>query len=131
MLNVPRESTSGRTSPMNGSTTSLNNKVNSGPKRVDSVDSSWDIVEDLPLRWATDYVSLASPGSRLVGMSVLSYALWTDDKLDKRAGAGNGGRMLAVSTKSNIFLYETPKGQRAFHFVKVSQCSVGFVLFVD
>ncbi|KAF9498711.1 hypothetical protein BDN71DRAFT_353746 [Pleurotus eryngii] len=118
MLNVTRESTSGRTSPMNGSTTSLNSKANGVPRRVDSVDSSWDIVEDLPLRWATDYVPLASPGSRLVGMSVLFYALWTDDKLDKRVGAGNGGRMLAVSTKSNIFLYETPKGQRAFHFVK-------------
>ncbi|KDQ29618.1 hypothetical protein PLEOSDRAFT_1038182, partial [Pleurotus ostreatus PC15] len=112
------QSTSGRTSPMNGSTSSLNSKVNGGPRRVDSVDSGWDIVEDLPLRWATDYVPLASPGSRLIGMSVLSYALWTDDKLDKRVGAGNGGRMLAVSTKSNIFLYETPKGQRAFHFVK-------------
>ncbi|KAG9317715.1 hypothetical protein JVU11DRAFT_1929 [Chiua virens] len=80
-------------------------------------DASWDVVDDLPLRWATDFVPLAGTGSRLASSSVISYALWHD-------GPGpNGGRhgrraLLAVATKYNIFLYETPKGERAFHFVK-------------
>jgi hypothetical protein len=30
-----------------------------------------------------------------------------------------GGQLLAVATKNNILLYETPKGERAFRFVKV------------
>lgn len=77
-------------------------------KRADSDD--WDMIEDLPLRWATDFVPLASPGSRLINSSVLSYAVWT--------GSGTG-RLLAVATKSNILLYETPRGERAFRFVKV------------
>ncbi|KAF8838617.1 hypothetical protein BDN67DRAFT_971241 [Paxillus ammoniavirescens] len=83
-----------------------------------SADSSWDVVDDLPLRWATDFVPLASAGSRLASSSVIAYALWQE------GGAGPGGgrhgrrALLAVATKSNIFLYETPKGERAFHFVK-------------
>ncbi|KAF9238822.1 hypothetical protein BU15DRAFT_88258 [Melanogaster broomeanus] len=83
-----------------------------------SADSSWDVVDDFPLRWATDFVPLASVGSRLASASVISYALWQE------GGAGPGGgrhgrrALLAVATKYNIFLYETPKGERAFHFVK-------------
>ncbi|KAL1743110.1 hypothetical protein HDZ31DRAFT_41681 [Schizophyllum fasciatum] len=79
------------------------------PSRGDS----WDVVDELPLRWATDFVPLASPGSRLLHASILSYALWKDE-----ARKGTGGQLLAVSTKSNILLYETPRGERAFHFVK-------------
>lgn len=75
---------------------------------------SWDLVDELPLRWATDFVPLASPGSRLLHASILSYALWKDEHRK-----GTGGQLLAVSTKSNILLYETPRGERAFHFVKV------------
>ncbi|KAF5371228.1 hypothetical protein D9758_004150 [Tetrapyrgos nigripes] len=77
-------------------------------------DDSWDIVDDLPLRWATDFVPLASHGSRLSSCSVLSYALWNNDQRNHH----RGGRLLAVATKNNIFLYETPKGERAFRFVK-------------
>ncbi|KAG6331375.1 hypothetical protein ID866_7713 [Astraeus odoratus] len=91
------------------------------PKRqhtATTADSSWDVVEDLPLRWATDFVPLASPTSRLASMSVIAYALWQDG--GPGPGGGRHGRrtLLAVATKYNIFLYETPKGERAFHFVK-------------
>ncbi|KAL0950093.1 hypothetical protein HGRIS_010094 [Hohenbuehelia grisea] len=109
---------SGRTSPVNPSAAPQNgHSTRLQPQRADSTDG-WDVVEDLPLRWATDFVPLASQGSRLVGTSVISYALWSEDKLDKRTGRNAGGRLLAVATKSNIFLYETPRGERAFHFVK-------------
>jgi hypothetical protein len=76
----------------------------------------WDMVEDMPLRWATDFVPLASPGSRLSSVPVLCFATWCDET---RKGKGTGGQLLAVATKSNIVLYETPKGERAFRFVKV------------
>lgn len=83
------------------------------PNRKDSDETSWDIVDDLPLRWGTDFVPLAIAGSRLANVSVLSYALWTDDNRK-----GKGGQLLAVATKGSIFLYETPKGERAFRYVK-------------
>ncbi|KAJ3854924.1 hypothetical protein EV368DRAFT_35778 [Lentinula lateritia] len=83
--------------------------------RADSFDSaSWDMIDELPLRWATDFVSLATPGSRLSTCSVLSYALWSNDDRPRF----RGGRLLAIATKSNILIYETPKGERAFHFLK-------------
>lgn len=85
----------------------------SSPNRQNSDDSSWDVIEDLPLRWATDFVPLASPGSRLLNQSVISYAIWNGS-----VQGGIRGRLLAVATKSNILLYETPKGERAFRFVK-------------
>ncbi|KAF8138761.1 hypothetical protein EV363DRAFT_544737 [Boletus edulis] len=83
-----------------------------------SADASWDVVDDLPLRWATDFVPLAGAGSRLASASVISYALWHEG--GPGPGGGRHGRraLLAVATKYNIFLYETPKGERAFHFVK-------------
>jgi hypothetical protein len=86
------------------------------PQRDDSNDSvaSWDVVEDLPLRWATDFIPLATPGSRLTNMSVLAYDLRLSDESQSR-----GGAFLAVATKTAILLYETPKGERAFKFVKV------------
>lgn len=79
-----------------------------------SVDSSWDVVEDLPIRWATDYVALASPGTRLCGTSVLCYDLWIEPS-DYRRGAA----YLAVVVKTIVLLYHAPKGERAFRFVKV------------
>ncbi|KAK0230285.1 hypothetical protein IW262DRAFT_1521668 [Armillaria fumosa] len=82
------------------------------PNRQGSDESTWDVVDDLPLRWATDFVPLASTGSRLANSSVISYALWNHSERN------SGGRMLAVATKTNILLYETPKGERAFRFVK-------------
>ncbi|EKM59490.1 uncharacterized protein PHACADRAFT_191858 [Phanerochaete carnosa HHB-10118-sp] len=78
-----------------------------------SVDSSWDVVEDLPLRWATDYVPLAAPGTRLFGTSVLCYDVWRDPNERSR-----GVAYLAIVVKSNILLYHAPKGERAFRFVK-------------
>ena len=81
---------------------------------VDSVDSSWDVVEDLPLRWATDFVPLAAAGTRLHGTSVHFYDVWRDSNERNR-----GVAYLAVVVKSNILLYHTPKGERAFRFVKV------------
>jgi hypothetical protein len=77
-------------------------------------DSSWDVVDDLPLRWATDFTSLSSTGSRISNTSVVSYALWHEGSTSCTRRA-----LLAVATKTNIFLYETPRGERAFHFVKV------------
>ncbi|KAH8096706.1 hypothetical protein BXZ70DRAFT_1032823, partial [Cristinia sonorae] len=74
---------------------------------------SWDMVDDLPLRWATDYVPLANAGSRLINSSVITYALYRDENQRSR-----GGAFLAVAVKGNILLYETPKGERAFRFVK-------------
>lgn len=98
------------------------NRNNSTPTPVrqnsaspSSITDSWDVIDDLPLRWATDYVPLASQGSRLVNTSVSSYALWHDGN-----ARGRGGALLAVATKANILLYEKPKGERAFRFVKVS-----------
>ena len=82
---------------------------------MDSIDETWDVVDDLPYRWATDYVSLAISGSRLANTSVLFYDIWSDPVVSGRKGA-----LLAVATKSTILLYETPKGERAFRFVKVS-----------
>ena len=81
------------------------------------------MVEDLPLRWATDFVPLAVPGSRLVGMSVVGFATWSDENRKGKAG----GQLLAITTKSNIFLYETPKGERAYRFVKVEDGSSLYV----
>lgn len=80
---------------------------------MESTDS-WDMVEELPLRWATDFVNLATPGSKLASSQVLFYELWKNDGYSYR-----GTTMLAVATKTNILLFETPKGERAFRFVKV------------
>ncbi|KAF8897886.1 hypothetical protein BD779DRAFT_1608371 [Infundibulicybe gibba] len=79
------------------------------PNRRGSGESSWDVVEDLPLRWATDFVPLAANGSRLGNTSIISYALWNDDHRQ-----GRGGQVLAVATKTAILLYETPKGSEFY-----------------
>lgn len=86
------------------------------PRHQDSTSStgSWDMVEDLPLRWATEYIPLATPNSRLANSSVLFFELWKKSPND-----GCGTAMLAIATKTSILLYETPKGERAFKFVKV------------
>ena len=85
--------------------------------RRNSGESSWNVVDNLPLRWATDFVPLAVPGSRLVGATVVTFATWSDDTRKGRMG----GQLLAIATKTNILLYETPKGERAYRFVKVYQ----------
>lgn len=80
-----------------------------------SEDSTWDTFEDLlPLRWANDFVPLAS--SKRLQSNVLFFVL-------RRNGVDDGDlrrpTLLALATKMNILLYETPKGERAFRFVKV------------
>lgn len=77
-----------------------------------SLDSGWDVVDDLPLRWATDYVPLAVPGSRLMNASIFTYALWRNDNQPRSS------TLLAVGIKSAVLLYESPKGERAFRFIK-------------
>ncbi|TEB30024.1 hypothetical protein FA13DRAFT_1792510 [Coprinellus micaceus] len=83
------------------------------PARHDSAESTWDVVEDLPLRWATDFVPLASPGSRLSSTSVFSYATWSDP--NRRSASA---QLLAIATKNAILLYESPRGERAYRFLK-------------
>ncbi|KAI5123406.1 hypothetical protein M0805_006112 [Coniferiporia weirii] len=84
-------------------------------RRGESVSSaeSWDMVDELPLRWATDFVPLASAGSRLLNSNVLFFELKRNETNGLR-----GPSLLAVATKQSILLYETPKGERAFRFVK-------------
>ena len=89
-------------------------------------DSTWDIVEDLPLRWATDYVGLAAAGSRLLSTSVNCYSLWRESN-----NRSQGVALLAVATRSNILLYEKPKGERAFRFVKVSHLSSEYSIILN
>ena len=83
------------------------------PLRREPDDFGWDIVDDQFIRWATDYKPLATPGSRLASTSALLFATWSDE------GHKGGEKLLAVATKSNVLLYETPKGERAYKFVKV------------
>ncbi|KAJ6532275.1 hypothetical protein DFH09DRAFT_1284701 [Mycena vulgaris] len=85
------------------------------PSRTYSDESSWEVVDDLPLRWARDFVSLAAAGSRLLNASILSFALWNKEEGERH---GSRGQFLAVATKNNILLYETPQNERAFRFVK-------------
>ncbi|KAI0677279.1 hypothetical protein C8Q78DRAFT_1065862 [Trametes maxima] len=82
--------------------------------RTDSTDSDWDIVSDLPLRWATHFTPLASAGSRLQNNPVQFYDIWRNEG----QRTGRGGVFLAVATKSSILLYEAPKGERAFRLAK-------------
>jgi len=77
--------------------------------------SGCNVVDDLPLLWAADFVPLATPNSRLAGTPVISYAIWTEENR-----LGRRGQLLAVVIKCNILLYEVPKGERVFRFVKVS-----------
>ena len=83
----------------------------SNPFQGDEDESIW---KDLPLRWATDFVPLALPGSRLAGVSVIAIATWPKGS---NATEGEGIQLLAVATKSAILLYESLN--RAFRFVKV------------
>ncbi|KAF8969394.1 hypothetical protein BDZ97DRAFT_1795374 [Flammula alnicola] len=84
------------------------------PSERGSPPSRRNSLKDLPLKWATDFVPLAVPGSRLVGATVVAFATWSDESRKSRTG----GQLLAIATKSNILLYETPKGERAYRFVK-------------
>ncbi|KAI0346907.1 hypothetical protein BDW22DRAFT_470158 [Trametopsis cervina] len=112
------------TRDLHGSTSSFNTLAGSPPFKPEphragsaesaaTIDSTWDVVEDLPIRWAMDYVPLAAAGTRLSGTPVVCYDLWREFN-ERRRGAA----YLAVVIKSNILLYHAPKGERAFRFIK-------------
>ncbi|KAG8829539.1 hypothetical protein FRC17_006423 [Serendipita sp. 399] len=122
LKNMVIDPQSGRPATPTTSTSSLKSpsvaSERSPPRHKETQDSaeSWDMVdtvEDLPLRWATDYVNLATAGSRLSSTSVTFFELWRNEGINSR-----GTSMLAVATKTAILLYETPKGERSFRFIK-------------
>ncbi|KAG8899026.1 hypothetical protein FRC00_002017 [Tulasnella sp. 408] len=83
------------------------------PSQTSIASSSWDIVDELPTRWATDYVQFASANSRLSNVQILFYQLYTST-------GGKQPTSLAIATKTSILLYESPRNERAFKFVKAS-----------
>ncbi|KAG8916294.1 hypothetical protein FRC01_003244 [Tulasnella sp. 417] len=83
------------------------------PSQTSIASSSWDIVDELPTRWATDYVQFASANSRLSNVQILFYQLYTST-------SGRQPTSLAIATKTSILLYESPRNERAFKFVKAS-----------
>lgn len=119
LIDSPSQISSYQPNLPNSSTNSIGTQNSHSPEkpliplRREPDDSEWDIVDDQSIRWATDYKPLASPGSRLAGTSALLFATWSDE------GRKGGEKLLAIATKSNILLYETPKGERAYKFVKV------------
>ena len=117
----PEPSSSHHTFLSSSSTTGPNFKKSPHPSESGSPparqNSGWDMVEHL--RWATDFVLLDVPSSRLVGASVVGFATWSDESRKGEVG----GQLLAIATKSNILLYEIPKGERAYRFVKVENGS--------
>lgn len=82
------------------------------PERQSSSDTSWDVVDDSSLQWASSYTPFAAPGSKLSTASVLAYTLW-------RESGHQGAAFLAVSTKGNIIVYQKLKSERAFRFYQV------------
>jgi hypothetical protein len=56
----------------------------------------------------------------------MAFATWSDET---RKGK-TGGQLLAIATKSNILLYETPKGERAYRFVKVNNGSSFIYIYI-
>ena len=86
-------------------------------QRESSDPDAWDIVEDLPLRWATDFVPLTFANSRIFSLDVTRFELFRSENHAGRPST----MMLAVASKSCILIYEAPHGERAFRFVKVSK----------
>jgi len=101
---------------MPGLATSVQQQSTSRHVRSDSsTDSAGDDVDDLPRRWAGDYVPLAAGASRLTHSSVIAYDLMLEDHQHQV----RGGALLAVATKTNILLYQSARGERVFRFIKV------------
>ena len=107
-VNIPR-------SPNRSPNPSASPLPRAQPQHQDSTGStdSWCMLDDIPLQWASDYVPLATPNSRLAHSCVSFFELWKHD-----SNGSGGAAMLAIATKTSILLYET-KGERAFRFVKV------------
>lgn len=87
----------------------------SATSRLSTVDNGWDVIDELPMRWATDYVPLAPSSMRNPSADFTGFEL-------HRGGASYGrlGSILAVALKSSILIFEAPLGERAFRFVKVT-----------
>ena len=83
---------------------SLNIPTSPSSVSVESA-NGWDIVDDLPLRWSTDFIPFPLSKDKMVSF----YQLWSTSRTI----------YLAVVTRTNILLYETRKSERAFKFVKV------------
>ena len=84
-----------------------------------SATGTWDIVDDLTLRWAVDFVAFAGSGSRLQNVPIISFKILKSD-----AQTGRDGQVyLVIALKTSLLLYESPKGQRAFKFLKVKGAS--------
>lgn len=79
-----------------------------------ATEESWDLIDELPMRWATDYVPLAPASGRNGTMDVTRFELHQAD-----GSFGGSGSLLAVASKTNILIFEAPRGERAFRFVKV------------
>lgn len=68
------------------------------------------------MRWATDFVPLAPAALRHPSIDVTRFELYRSN-----GSYGSLGPILAVALKSSILIFEAPKGERAFRFVKVYQ----------
>ncbi len=80
-----------------------------------SGDLAWDIIDDLPLKWAKDYVPLTLAHSKLADGEAHKFELFRmDDELS------NGLSVLAVTARNHIYIFESSRGERAFRFVQVS-----------
>ena len=73
-----------------------------------------DTIDDLSLRWTTDFIPLASSGSRLLKSDINFFHLKKDI-----INGFRGPSMLPVATKRSILMYDTQKGECVFRFVKV------------
>ncbi|KAF8341525.1 uncharacterized protein EI90DRAFT_3034226 [Cantharellus anzutake] len=80
---------------------------------LSSGDPAWDIIDDLPLKWAKDYLPLAPAYLKLADGSVSKFELFQTDDRSK-----NGPSVLAVGAKNHIYIFESGKGERAFRFAK-------------
>lgn len=77
--------------------------------------SNWDVVEELPVRWATDFVPLAPSTSKQGSLDISCFELHQTGGYEGRTGTS----LLTVASKSTILLYEASKGERVFRFVRV------------
>jgi hypothetical protein len=77
-------------------------------------EAGWDLVNDAPLRWATDYIPLAPGKSRAANSDVTCFEL-----LSSKDHNGQSSMVLAVASRSNILIYEALRSERAFRCVQV------------
>ncbi|KAF8314699.1 hypothetical protein DL93DRAFT_2198497 [Clavulina sp. PMI_390] len=78
-----------------------------------ATEEGWDLIEELPMRWATDFVPLAPASGKTPTIDVNRFELYHSNGTFGRAGS-----LLALAAKSSILIFEAPQGERAFRFVK-------------